>query len=82
MKADISLEGTAEDIKQPMIEKHVPLIAEAGRQGRPDRLPAGAVLRAVLLRRAADAWYELVERIPDGPTTEADAGRSPRSTAW
>ncbi len=41
-------------VKKAMIDKHVALIAEAAEQGGPGRLLAGAVLRPVLLRRAAD----------------------------
>ena len=40
------------------------------RRGAPGRLPAGAVLRSLLLRRTATQWYELTERVPDGPTTK------------
>ena len=41
-------------IKKAMIDKHVKLIAEAAREEGQDPLPAGAVLRALLLRRAGD----------------------------
>ena len=33
VKADISLEGSTDDVKKRMIEKHLPLIEDAGRQG-------------------------------------------------
>ena len=42
-------------IRAAMIDKHVALIAEAAGKGARGRLPAGAVLRPLLLRRAADA---------------------------
>ena len=67
VQADISLEGTAEEIKQRMLDKHVPLIEEAGKAGRPAPLPAGAVQRTVLLRRAAAALVR-------------DGGTDPRRT--
>jgi N-carbamoylputrescine amidase len=67
-KADISLEGTAEDIKQRMLEKHLPLIAEAGRRGVQllclQELFNGPYFCAEQQAR----WYEMVEPIPDGPT--------------
>ena len=33
VKADVSLEGTAGEIKQRMLDKHLPLIDEAARRG-------------------------------------------------
>jgi beta-ureidopropionase len=67
-KADISLEGTAEDIKQRMLEKHLPLIAEARRRGVQllclQELFNGPYFCAEQQAR----WYEMVEPIPDGPT--------------
>ena len=42
-------------IKKAMIDKHVALIAEAARKKVQDPLPAGALLRPLLLRRAGDA---------------------------
>ena len=33
VKADISLEGTTDEIKQRMLDKHLPLIDEAARRG-------------------------------------------------
>ena len=42
-------------IKKAMIDKHVPLIDEAAARRAQDPLPAGDLLRAVLLRRAGDA---------------------------
>ena len=42
-------------IKKAMIDKHVTLIDEAARKKVADPLPAGALLRPVLLRRAGDA---------------------------
>ena len=33
MTADVPLDGNVEDIKRGMIDKHMPLIEQAGRQG-------------------------------------------------
>ena len=41
-------------IKKAMVDKHVKLIEQAATQEGPDPLPAGAVLRPLLLRRAGD----------------------------
>ncbi len=41
-----------EQIKQAMIDKHIALIARGRGQGRPGVLPAGDLLRPLLLRRA------------------------------
>jgi len=59
-----------EKIKRAMIDKHVALIAQAAGQGATGCLSAGAVLRPLLLRRAGTKWYNLTEKIPDGPTTK------------
>ena len=70
VKADISLEGTADQIKQRMIDKHMPLIEEAARRG----------VQLLCLQELFDGpyfcaeqqarWYEMVERIPEGPTIQ------------
>ena len=70
VKADVPLDGGADDIKAADDRQALPLIEEAARAGRPGPLPAGALLRPVLLRRAGATWYELAEQIPDGPTTK------------
>ena len=51
-------------IKKAMIDKHVPLIEEAGRQGRAGLVPAGDLLRPLLLPVQDAAWYETAERDP------------------
>jgi beta-ureidopropionase len=70
VKADISLEGTADDIKQRMLAKHLPLIEEAARRGVQllclQELFNGPYFCAEQQAR----WYEMVERIPDGPTIQ------------
>ena len=42
-------------IKKAMIDKHVKLIARGGQEEGEDPLPAGDLLRPLLLRRAGDA---------------------------
>jgi beta-ureidopropionase len=68
VKADVPLDGTADDIKRRMIDKHVPLIEEAGRRGVQllclQELFNGPYFCAEQQAR----WYQMVERIPDGPT--------------
>ena len=68
VKADVSLEGTADQIKQRMLDKHLPLIEEAARRGVQllclQELFNGPYFCAEQQAR----WYEMVERIPDGPT--------------
>jgi beta-ureidopropionase len=70
VKADISLEGTADDIKQRMLAKHLPLIEDAARRGVQllclQELFNGPYFCAEQQAR----WYEMVERIPDGPTIQ------------
>src|SRR6516162_5536527 len=64
-------------IQKAMIEKHVALIAEAAGQGAQviclQELFSGPYFCAEQQTR----WYELTERIPDGPTTRlmADLAR-------
>ena len=68
VKGDISLEGSAEAIKRRMVDKHLPLIEEAGGRGVQllclQELFNGPYFCAEQQAR----WYEMVERIPDGPT--------------
>ena len=68
VKADVSLEGSADEIKRRMVDKHVPLIEEAARKGVQllclQELFNGPYFCAEQQAR----WYEMVERIPDGPT--------------
>ena len=63
-----------EAIKAAMIEKHVALIDEAGQKGVADRLPAGAVLRPLLLRRAGYQVVRADRTSSRRPDHQADAG--------
>jgi N-carbamoylputrescine amidase len=68
VKADVPLDGTAEEIKRRMIDKHLPLIEEAGRQ-QVQLLCLQELFNGPYFCAEQHArWYEMVERIPDGPT--------------
>ena len=60
-----------EKIKKAMIDKHVAMIDAGGQEGRRGHLPAGAVLRAVLLRRAGDQVVQPHGADSRGPDDEA-----------
>ena len=68
VRADVSLEGTAADIKQRMIDKHLPLIEEAARQGVQLLCLQELFNGPYFCAEQQPRWYEMVERIPDGPT--------------
>jgi beta-ureidopropionase len=67
LKGDTSM--SPEQIRQRMIEAHLPLIEAAGRQ-RVQVLCLQEVFTQPYFCPSQDAkWYAAVERIPDGPTT-------------
>ena len=68
VKADISLDGTAEEIKRRMFEKHLPLIEEAARRGVQLLCLQELFNGPYFCAEQQPRWYEMVERIPDGPT--------------
>jgi N-carbamoylputrescine amidase len=68
VKADISLDGTAEAIKRQMLDKHVPLIEEAARRGVQLLCLQELFNGPYFCAEQQTRWYEMVERIPDGPT--------------
>jgi N-carbamoylputrescine amidase len=68
VKADVSLEGTAADIKRRMIDKHMPLIEEAARQGVQLLCLQELFNGPYFCAEQQTRWYEMVEPIPDGPT--------------
>jgi N-carbamoylputrescine amidase len=68
VKADISLDGTAEEIKRRMFDKHVPLIEEAARRGVQLLCLQELFNGPYFCAEQQTRWYEMVERIPDGPT--------------
>ena len=68
IKADVSLDGTAADIKQRMIDKHLPLIEDAARKGVQLLCLQELFNGPYFCAEQQTRWYEMVEPIPDGPT--------------
>jgi beta-ureidopropionase len=68
VRADVSLEGTADDIKQRMVDKHMPLIEEAAKKGVQLLCLQELFNGPYFCAEQQTRWYEMVERIPDGPT--------------
>jgi beta-ureidopropionase len=68
VKADVSLEGTADEIKQRMLDKHLPLIEEAARRDVQVLCLQELFNGPYFCAEQQVRWYEMVERIPDGPT--------------
>jgi len=69
VRADVSLDGTPDDIKRRMIDKHLPLIDEAGRRGVQLLCLQELFFGPYFCAEQQVRWYQMVERIPDGPTT-------------
>ena len=66
-------EGTIEEIKEAMVQKHIPLIEEAGKKGV-QILCLQEIFNTPYFCPGQDkAWYESAETVP-GPTTERMAG--------
>ena len=70
VKADISLDGTTDDIKQRMLDKHLPLIDEAARRGVQLLCLQELFNGPYFCAEQQVRWYDMVERIPDGPTIQ------------
>ena len=68
-KADIPVDGTTADIKRRMIDKHMPLIEEAGKRGVQVLCLQELFYGPYFCAEQKTRWYELTEPIPDGPTT-------------
>ena len=68
VKADVPLDGGAADVKRRMIDKHLPLIEEAKRQGVQLLCLQELFYGPYFCAEQHTRWYEMVERIPDGPT--------------
>ncbi len=69
VKADVSLEGSTDDIKRRMIDKHLPLIEDAGRKGVQVLCLQELFYGPYFCAEQKTRWYELTEQIPDGATT-------------
>jgi beta-ureidopropionase len=70
VKADISLEGSTDDIKRRMIDKHMPLIEDAGKKGVQVLCLQELFYGPYFCAEQKTRWYDLTEQIPDGPTTK------------
>ena len=71
VKADISLEGSTDDIKQRMLDKHLPLIEDAARRGVQLLCLQELFNGPYFCAEQQPRWYDMVEQIPDGPTIQA-----------
>jgi beta-ureidopropionase len=70
VKADVPLDAPAGEVKQRMIDKHMPLIEEAARQGVQLLCLQELFYGPYFCAEQHPRWYEMVERIPDGPTIQ------------
>ena len=65
VKADISLDGSAEEIKRRMVEKHLPLIERAAQQGVQLLCLQELFNGPYFCAEQQPRWYEMVEKIPE-----------------
>jgi N-carbamoylputrescine amidase len=70
VKCDVSLDGTTSDVKQRMIEKTMPLVEEAGKQGVQVLCLQELFYGPYFCAEQTTKWYELTEEIPNGSTTK------------
>jgi beta-ureidopropionase len=70
VRADVPLDGTTDAVKQRMIDKHMPLIEEAGKRGVQLLCLQELFYGPYFCAEQEKRWYDLTERIPDGPTTK------------
>ena len=70
VKADVPLDGTAEAVKRGMIDKHMPLVEDAGSRGVQLLCLQELFYGPYFCAEQETRWYDLTERIPDGPTTK------------
>jgi len=69
VQADISLEGSTDDVKRRMIDKHMPLIEDAGKKGVQVLCLQELFYGPYFCAEQKTRWYDLTEQIPDGATT-------------
>jgi N-carbamoylputrescine amidase len=63
-------EGSVEEIKEAMFNKHIPFIDEAGEKGV-QILCLQEIFNTPYFCPSQDTkWYKTAERIPEGPTTQ------------
>jgi beta-ureidopropionase len=70
VKCDVSLDGTTADVKQRMIDKTMPLVEEAGRQGVQVLCLQELFYGPYFCAEQDPRWYKMTERVPDGPTVK------------
>jgi len=68
VKADVSLEGSTDAVKRRMIDKTMPFIEAAGKQGVQVLCLQELFYGPYFCAEQKTRWYELTEKIPDGPT--------------
>ena len=68
IKADVPLDGSMDDVKARMIDKHMPFIEEAGRRGVQVLCLQELFYGPYFCAEQKTRWYDLTERVPDGPT--------------
>ena len=69
-------------IKKAMIDKHLKLIDQAGRQKVQILCLQELFYGPYFCAEQETRWYHLTERIPDGPTGQAHAEAGPQAPAW
>ena len=69
VKADVSLEGPTDGVKRRMIDKTMPFIEQAGKQGVQVLCLQELFYGPYFCAEQKTRWYELTEQIPDGATT-------------
>ena len=71
IQATLAADATAPlaDIKQAMLDRHVELIAEAARKGAQVACMQELFYGPYFCAEQDEKWYDLTERVPDGPTT-------------
>jgi N-carbamoylputrescine amidase len=72
IQANLAADATAplDDIKQAMLDRHVELIAEAAGKGAQVACMQELFTGPYFAAEQDEKWYDLTERIPDGPTTK------------
>ncbi|VAW05999.1 N-carbamoylputrescine amidase, partial [hydrothermal vent metagenome] len=65
-----STDDTPENIRQAMIDAHIPLIEKAGQEGVQVLCFQEVFTQPYFCPSQDVKWYEAAEYIPDGPTTK------------
>src|SRR5262249_47305651 len=70
IKADVSLDGSTDDIKTRMIDKTMPFVETAATSGGQVLCLQELFYGPYFCAEQKTRWYDLTEPIPDGPTTK------------